>query len=76
MRDTDGRPPFTVAHIEDITGRRDAQRSLEEAEERFRRAFDDAPIGMALVGLDGSWLRANASLCEILGYDEPTLVSS
>jgi PAS domain S-box-containing protein len=74
VRDADGRPLYTVAHIENITGRRDAQRSLEEAEERFRRAFDDAPIGMALVGLDGSWLRANASLCQILGYDEPELL--
>jgi two-component system, sensor histidine kinase and response regulator len=74
VRDADGQPLYTVAHIENITGRRDAQRSLEEAEERFRRAFDDAPIGMALVGLDGSWLRANVSLCQILGYDESDLL--
>jgi two-component system sensor histidine kinase/response regulator len=75
VRDADGEMLYSVAHIEDITGRRNAQRSLEDAEERFRRAFDDAPIGMALVGLDGSWLRANASLCEILGYNEPALVA-
>ncbi len=74
VRDADGRALYTVSHIENITGRRDAQRLLEEAEERFRRAFDDAPIGMALVGLDGSWLRANASLCEILGYRESELL--
>ena len=74
VRDTDGLPLYTVAHIENITGRRDAQRSLEEAEERFRRAFDDAPIGMALVGLDGRWLRTNASLCEMLGYDGSELL--
>jgi two-component system sensor histidine kinase/response regulator len=74
VRDADGRMLYTVAHTENITGRRDAQRSLEEAEERFRRAFDDAPIGMALVGLDGSWLRANASLCQILGYEESELL--
>jgi two-component system sensor histidine kinase/response regulator len=74
VHDADGQPLYTVAHIENITERRDARRSLEEAEERFRRAFDDAPIGMALVGLDGSWLRANASLCQILGYDEPDLL--
>ena len=74
VRDADGQALYTVAHIENITARRDAQRSLEEAEERFRRAFDDAPIGMALVGLDGRWLRANASLCQILGYAEPDLL--
>jgi PAS domain S-box-containing protein len=74
VRDAEGRGLYTVAHIENITGRREAQRSLEEAEERFRRAFDDAPIGMSLVGLDGSWLQANASLCQILGYAEPELL--
>ena len=36
--------------------------------------FDDAPIGMALVALDGTWLRTNASLCQILGYGEPELL--
>src|SRR5690242_1821309 len=30
--------------------------------ERLRRTIDDAPIGMALVGLDGRWLRINAAL--------------
>jgi PAS domain S-box-containing protein len=75
VHDDNGETLYSVAHIEDITGRRNAQRSLQDAEERFRRAFDDAPIGMALVGLDGSWLRANASLCEILGYSEPALVA-
>jgi PAS domain S-box-containing protein len=29
---------------------------------------------MALVGLDGSWLRTNAKLCQILGYEEAELL--
>ena len=37
--------------------------------ERFRHAFDDAPIGMALTGLDGIVQRANAVLCERVGAD-------
>ena len=37
--------------------------------ERFRHAFDDAPIGMALSGRDGVVQRANAALCERLGAD-------
>jgi diguanylate cyclase (GGDEF)-like protein/PAS domain S-box-containing protein len=43
---------------------------LRESESRFRSAFDMSAIGMALVGLDGKWLRVNPSLIEILGYSE------
>jgi PAS domain S-box-containing protein len=74
VRNADGQPLYTVAHIADLTTRRDAERSLVEAEERFRRAFDDAPIGMALVGLGGRWLQTNESLCEILGYSAPDML--
>jgi PAS domain S-box-containing protein len=54
-----------------------AQRAaaLRESEERFRQAFDYAGIGMAIVGLDGRWLRVNASLCDIVGYDEAALMT-
>jgi diguanylate cyclase (GGDEF)-like protein/PAS domain S-box-containing protein len=43
---------------------------LQESESRFRSAFDMSAIGMALVGLDGKWLRVNPSLIETLGYTE------
>jgi diguanylate cyclase (GGDEF)-like protein/PAS domain S-box-containing protein len=41
--------------------------ALREAEERFRRAFEDAGIGMAITGLDGCFLRVNPSLAAMLG---------
>jgi PAS domain S-box-containing protein len=41
---------------------------LRESEERFRLMFEEAPIGMALVALDGHFVRVNAALCEIVGY--------
>ncbi len=44
------------------------------AEERFRSTFDDAPIGMALVSLDGRWLRVNRAVCEIVGYSAEELL--
>ncbi|MEO6208324.1 MAG: PAS domain S-box protein, partial [Candidatus Limnocylindrales bacterium] len=53
-----------------------ATAALAAAEERFRSAFDGAPIGMALVSPDGRFVRVNASLCEILGRDERALLSS
>jgi PAS domain S-box-containing protein len=55
------------------------QRSEEvtrENEERFRLAFGNAPIGMALVTRAGRWLRVNASLCRMLGYSEAELLAT
>jgi PAS domain S-box-containing protein len=52
-----------------------AEGALRHSEAQFRTAFDFAGIGMALVGLDGSWLRVNSALLDILGYDEATLLT-
>lgn len=49
--------------------------ALRESEERFRSAFNHAPIGIALVSLDGDWLKVNHALCNILGYAEEELLS-
>jgi PAS domain S-box-containing protein len=50
---------------------------LRESEERFRLTIDEAPIGMALVSLEGRYVRVNHVLCEITGYstDELTMLS-
>ncbi len=60
----------------EITERKLVEETLRESEERFRSAFDDAAIGMALVALDGHWLRVNHSLCEIVGYCEQELLAT
>ena len=62
--------------IRDATERKLAEEALKESEERFRRAFDDAATGMALVGMDGQWLKVNRALCEILGYTEEELLAT
>ena len=42
--------------------------ALRESEERFRRAFDHAPIGIAIVSPLGKWLKTNRAMSRILGY--------
>jgi PAS domain S-box-containing protein len=49
---------------------------LAQALEHQRQTFDHAPIGMALVGLEGRWLQVNHALCEILGYSEAELLGT
>ena len=60
----------------EIADRKRAESALRESEELFRHAFDDAAVGMALVAPDGRWLRVNAALCEMLGYDEAGLMAT
>jgi diguanylate cyclase (GGDEF)-like protein/PAS domain S-box-containing protein len=59
--------------IRDITERKRIEDALREARDRFRSIFDHAPIGVAMVSLEGRYLQVNRSLCEILGYTEEEL---
>ncbi len=47
--------------------------ALRLSEERFSSAFEHAPIGMALVSLEGRWLKVNQALCDIVGYSREEL---
>jgi PAS domain S-box-containing protein len=42
----------------------------------FRLAYENAPVGIALVGLGGEWLRVNQSLCRMLGYSSAELLAT
>ncbi len=53
---------------------KETSRDLGEAEELFRRAFDDSQVGMALVSTAGRFQRVNRALCEITGYPEHELL--
>jgi diguanylate cyclase (GGDEF)-like protein/PAS domain S-box-containing protein len=53
---------------QDVTRQRAAEMARHEAEELFRRAFEDAPIGMAMADIDGTYVRVNSALAGILGY--------
>lgn len=40
----------------------------------FEAAFDNAPIGMALVSAEGRWIRVNPMLCALVGYPAEILL--
>lgn len=59
---------FFVGIVRDITERKRAEADLRESEERFRATFEQAAVGIALVSLEGTWLRVNQRFCNIVGY--------
>ena len=73
LRAEDGRVRGAMAVAVDITRQKVAQDALADSERRFRSAFEDAAIGMALTGADGSFLEVNESLCRMLGYAKDEL---
>ena len=46
---------------------------LREEGERFRKIFEDGHFGMAMIGLDFKFLKANNTFCETLSYSEDEL---
>jgi diguanylate cyclase (GGDEF)-like protein/PAS domain S-box-containing protein len=78
MRTPDGTLTGYMATASDITGQVAARAELAESEQRFRLAFDTAPVGMMIVGLVGAAasriLRVNSTLCEFSGRNEAALL--
>jgi diguanylate cyclase (GGDEF)-like protein/PAS domain S-box-containing protein len=74
----DGRTRITgvVTTFSDVTAARSASRALARSEEQFRSAMAHAPVGMALVDLEGTFIEVNRSLCRLLGYDKDALVGN
>jgi diguanylate cyclase (GGDEF)-like protein/PAS domain S-box-containing protein len=61
---------------EDARAEKDRAHELTVASEaRFRSSFEHAPIGMALIELDGRFSRVNASLSATTGHSERDLLA-
>ncbi|MEW6561609.1 MAG: EAL domain-containing protein [Pseudomonadota bacterium] len=68
MHDADGKIRGVVLAFYDMTEKRQALNELERQEKLFRSTFEQAVVGIAHVGLDGTWMRLNQRLCDIVGY--------
>lgn len=71
--------PFVVDELlarinRHITERQRINEQLRESEVRFQATFEQAAVGIAMVSLEGHWLRVNQKLCDMVGYDHDELI--
>lgn len=65
-----------VAQISDLTEQKQVEQAYQQSEQKFRSAFQNAAIGMAIASPTGRWIQVNPALCDILGYNEAELLST
>ena len=70
----DGKSRQVLGVSTDITSRKKAEEALKESEQRFKKIFQEGPIGMAIVGTDLRFIDINEALCTMLGYSYDELL--
>jgi PAS domain S-box-containing protein len=63
-----------IGVIHDITEQRRTEEELSKTKERFRQAFKQAPLGIALTDHAGRITNVNHALCDFLGYPSDDLI--
>ncbi len=76
ISDEKGNPVEILGVGRDITERMRNEKALRESEERYRALFEGAPFGIFHSDPGGRFIRVNAPLARILGYDSPEDVMS
>ena len=59
----------------EVEERRKIEAALRDREELFRRTFDEAPIGAAIISMDLQYHQVNSAFCAITGYSAEELMS-
>lgn len=73
LRDADGQTPAIRAVLRDVRAEAASKGALERANDRLRRLFQDAPVGVALLDSDGRFVECNPALAELAGRNATEL---
>jgi PAS domain S-box-containing protein len=68
--------PCLAGFFRDMTDQRRAADELRASEERFRVAFEEAPVGIIMVDANGITTRVNQTFCQLSGYPEAEIIGS
>ena len=52
-----------------------AENALRKSEERFRKIFEESPMGMAITDCSNRFIKVNEMLCRMLAYPEAELIA-
>ena len=69
LKDEKGNVVGLLSIGQDITERKRAEEALRRSEENFRRSFDDSPLGVRIVTVEGETIYANRAILDIYGFD-------
>ncbi len=69
LYDPDGNFESIMGVSRNISERRNAEAALKMSERRFRAMFENSPLGMFIIDLEGNFQEANQVFCGMFGYD-------
>jgi len=71
LYDSAGNVTGAIESIRDVTEQRAVRKALEESEERYRKIFENAVMGIFQTTPEGRYLRVNRTAAKMFGYESP-----
>jgi diguanylate cyclase (GGDEF)-like protein/PAS domain S-box-containing protein len=65
--------PCVLCIAKNVNDLRQAEEKLRQSEQRFRGAFENSPVGIVLIDLEGNIFQTNHFASEVLGYESAAL---